>query len=378
MKLGYRGLFLIVFSIFLISSITSHATAQQNNNLTAYYINVGQGDSELVQFHGHNILIDGGEPYEGSTVVSFLRSHGVTSIDLVVNTHPDADHLGGLEDVVNSFPVTDIANDGLTDTTVTYKNFMSDVTSKNVPDQADYAGQTINIDPTVTINVYSPPSTHLGTDTNENSVVLKFTYGSESFLFVGDATTATENYMEGAGDNLRADVLKVGHHGSDTSSSQSFLTAVHPEIAVIEVGLNNEYKLPDADIISRLTSDGAAVYRTDQDGDIAITTDGKSLTVTTHDQLVPTPGPMVATATATITPIETTTIPMAAGTATPQVPTVSDLPTPPPIVSDLSTATPVSSSSDNTVGLICCAGVLLILITVVCLIVWSRMKHNKK
>ncbi len=305
-----------------------YVSAQQASNFTAYYIDVGQGDSELVQFHGHNILIDGGEANEGSKVVSFLRSHNVKSLDLVVNTHPDADHLGGLETVIDDIPVTEIMNDGLTDTTKTYKNFVADVQAKGIPDEAEYAGQTINLDPAVEIQVFSPPSDHLGTDTNTNSIVLKFTYGNESFLFVGDASTKTENYLGSANDNLRADVLKVGHHGSDTSSGTGFLQLVKPEIAVIEVGLNNEYDLPSQNTLIRLSSVGATVYRTDLDGDIEVTTDGNSLSVYTYDN-VPVAQIGTASPTKTITP-STTAIPSASPTpyTTSIIAQNSPLPTP--------------------------------------------------
>lgn len=349
--------------MFIVLSISVQVVAQQNNNFTAYYINVGQGDSELVQFHGHNILIDGGEPNEGPTVVSFLRDHGVSKLDLVVNTHPDADHLGGLDDVINSLPVSEIMNDGLTDTTKTYKTFISDVSRDNIPDQAEYAGQTINLDPNVTINVYAPPSNHLGTDTNTNSIVLKFTYGKESFLFVGDASTETENYMESAGDNLRADVLKVGHHGSDTSTSQAFLNAVHPEIAVIEVGLNNEYGLPKADIISRLTVSGATVYRTDQDGTITITTDGNTLTTIENGQTI------------TQNAVSITSTP------TPE-PTVKSTPTPTAIVTMTYTApTAIPTLIPNTSnpnGILCCFAVIILIIVIVVVLLIATRKRKKK
>ena len=366
MRLGCWSFLVIVLGLFLLLSISSCAIAQQNNNFTAYYINVGQGDSELVQFHGHNILIDGGEPNEGSTVVSFLRDHGVTKLDLVVNTHPDADHLGGLDDVINSLPVSEILNDGLTDTTKTYKTFISDVSRDNIPDQVEYAGNTINLDPTVTINVYSPPSNHLGTDTNTNSIVLKFTYGKESFLFVGDSTTQTENYMESAGDNLRADVLKVGHHGSDTSSSQVFLNDVKPEIAVIEVGLNNEYHLPDADIISRLTADGATVYRTDQDGTIMITTDGNTLTTTVNGQSISQEPSSATVATPSKQPVMQSTTPIA--TLTPISVTITPAPVMP---------TQEPQTSDPT-GSICFIVALLVLIILVVWIIVLMLRRKKK
>lgn len=266
---------------------TNNARFNTTGNLTVHYLDVGQGDSELIQFVGKNILIDGGEVDQGSRVVSYLRSYGVSSLDLVVATHPHSDHIGGLVTVLKTFPVKNFLDSGQTYSSQTYENLLKLVDQKNINYTVAVRGQKISLDPQLQITVLNPPAQPVDDNVNDNSVVLKITYGEISFLFMGDAETPAEKSMLASGLDLHADILKAGHHGSSTSSSPEFIKAVDPDIKIIEVGANNDYHHPAPKTLNTLMQIGAhiqksAVYRTDLSGTIDITTDGRSYYITTE------------------------------------------------------------------------------------------------
>ncbi len=274
-----KRLLQVAFLAFLLVAISASAS----ENLTVHFIDVGQGDSELLQFAGKNVLIDAGDQDSGPRVTSYLRSHGVTSLDLVVATHPHSDHIGGLLTVLNDFPVGQVLDSGQVHTTQTYENFLTLVDQKNIPFAVAEQGQTIDLDPSLKIEVLSPQATPFPSDLNQNSVVLKVTYNKISFLLAGDAGFEAEDSMA-AGYDLKSTVLKVGHHGSSSSTGTSFLSEVRPEVAVIEVGAGNAYGHPTSKTLSALQNTGSKVYRTDLDGNIVVTTDGQSYSVSNGKQ----------------------------------------------------------------------------------------------
>jgi competence protein ComEC len=259
MRYGYS------FLLLLIMALVTGVSAE----LTVSYIDVGQGDSELLQSGGHNMLIDAGPSDAGPTVVNYLKSHGVSNLDIVVTTHPHEDHIGGMVDVLNAFPVSLYVDNSETTTTATYENVMSTLKSKQTPYAVVTTGKTIPFVDGITVNVLNPSA--LTGDLNEDSVVLKVTDGSEKFLFMGDASKYT-------GDPS-AQVLKVTHHGSNSGSSPSFLAKVKPEVAVIEVGAGNSYDHPTQKTLTNLENAGAKIYQTDENGNIIIKSDGSSYTI---------------------------------------------------------------------------------------------------
>ena len=270
------------------NSTKGNAAFNSIGNLTVHYLDVGQGDSELIQFDGKNMLIDGGEVDMGSRVVSDLQAHGVTALDLVVATHPHSDHIGGLVTVLKTFPVKHVLDSGQTYSSQTYETFLKLIDEKNINYTVAVRGQKISLDPRLQITVLNPPAQPIDDNVNDGSIVLKLTYGKVSFLFMGDAEVAAEKSMLSSGLNLHADILKVGHHGSSTSSSPEFLKAVDPDIKIIEVGKGNDYGHPAQKTLNALMQTGAhieksAVYRTDLNGNIDITTDGNSYYVTTEN-----------------------------------------------------------------------------------------------
>ncbi|WP_321419941.1 lamin tail domain-containing protein [uncultured Methanomethylovorans sp.] len=251
----------------------------QNGNLTVHFIEVGQGDSIFIEYAGKNMLIDAGENNMGSTVSALLKEHGASSLNYVVATHPHADHIGGLLTILNEYPVGQFIDSGYPHTSQTYEDMLTTIDTKNIPFHIAERGENIDLDPGIEIQVLNSGKEQYE-DLNENSVVLKIIDKDVSFLLMGDAGLETEASIMAAGYEVDADILKVGHHASTSGSGQSFISAVSPEISIIEVGADNEYGHPHAETLQRLLS-VSTVYRTDDHGTITVTTDGSTYTVTT-------------------------------------------------------------------------------------------------
>lgn len=242
--------------------------------IKVHYLNVGQGDSILVTSPSFNMLIDGGSRSRGQAVVNYITSQGVSSLDLVVGTHPHEDHIGGLIEVFKQIPVKEVLDPGVAHTTKTYEDYLTKIDEMDIKFTIARKGESREIPNGIKLEVLSPtrPSyNHL----NDASVVIRLTYGEVSFLFTGDAEIAAEAEMLKSGD-VKADILKVGHHGSITSTSRNFLEAVNPKLAIIQVGAGNRYSHPNDPVLERLTAAGARIYRTDFHGTIVVTTDGNS------------------------------------------------------------------------------------------------------
>lgn len=255
-------------------------TSVQKGNLTVYYIDVGQGDSILIEYSGKTMLIDAGESDMGSKVSSFLKDQGITNLDYVVATHAHADHIGGMTYILNEYPVGQFIDSGVPHTSATYEKMLTKIDEKNIPFHVVQRGEKIDFAPGIDVEVLNP-GTEQNEDLNENSVVLKLTDGSVSFLFMGDAgLEAEESIMEG-GYNVDVDILKVGHHGSTSGSGERFISAVSPEVSVIEVGAGNDYDHPHKETLQRLQKE-SIVYRTDQSGNIMITTNGERYSIKTE------------------------------------------------------------------------------------------------
>ncbi|HWQ18931.1 MAG TPA: MBL fold metallo-hydrolase [Methanotrichaceae archaeon] len=251
-------------------------------NLTAHVLDVGQGDSILIQFKGKNILIDGGEREMGPRVASYLRDRGVSKIDLMVATHPHSDHIGGLLEILDKFQVLKVLDSGQPHTSKTYEDFLTRIDRKDIPYQVAEAGQRIDLNPGIDIEVLSPPARRLADDLNQNSVVLRIVYGKVALLLMGDAGVEAEKVIISSGFEVKSDVLKVGHHGSKSATGGSFLKRVDPKVSIISAGLGNPYGHPAPEIIKRLQKSGIQIYRTDLQGTIDVTTDGVAIYVSTQ------------------------------------------------------------------------------------------------
>jgi len=255
------------------------ATAQP---LRVDFIDVGQGDATLVTSPtGKTVLIDGG-PHEASVaLVTFLRTRTRGPLDLIILTHRHADHLGGLRAVVEAIGTRLFLDAPVPHPGKERERLMRALDARGVAVRDAERGRTIDLGGGASMVLLTPPEPPLvGThdDINANSVVARLTYGRVRFLFVGDANAATERWLLAARVDVRAQVLKVGHHGSRTSSTAAFLAAVRPEMAVVSVGAHNDYHHPAPSTLARLERAGAVVHRTDRDGALAVETDGRRLT----------------------------------------------------------------------------------------------------
>ena len=252
--------------------------------LQVYYFDVGQADSELICLPtGEHILIDAGTSSTQEELVRQLRSLGAETLDLVVATHPHADHIGGMAAVLEALTVEQIVmpvtSDSSTPTTQTYETLLDAIEAEGLTVTPAQAGEEIWNGGGASLQVLAPNAQSYG-DLNDYSVVLRLAYGADSFLFTGDAEETSEEEMLSRGWTLNATVLKCGHHGSETSTSQPFLDAVRPQYAVISCGVDNDYGHPDQVTLDRLEAAGAEVFRTDLQGTIVAFTEGSGVTMT--------------------------------------------------------------------------------------------------
>lgn len=280
MKLKVRILYC---SLILVALLVANSGCQPtmpagpaHDQLIVHFIDVGQGDSILIQFPtGVNMLIDAGSDEYAAVVIDYLQAQGVKKLDYCIGTHPHEDHIGALDDVILAFPVTHVYLPKVEHTTRTFEDLITAISEKGLRIREAKAGVTIDVGPLVSALIVAPNSSGYQ-DLNDWSVVLKVTYGKTSAVFTGDVDRVSEQEMVEADFDLQADLLKVAHHGSRTSSSIEFLALTHPRYAVISVGSGNTYGHPHPETIGRLVDLGASIYRTDLMGSIVFRSDGQS------------------------------------------------------------------------------------------------------
>ena len=290
-KISILGAFLVIlFAIFELNGIDlSNMTLdlnkeptikeievkeQKENDLKVYYLDVGQADCVLIQNKDENMLIDAGNNEDGEKLVTYLKSLGITNFKYVVGTHPHEDHIGGLDNIINSFDIGEVLLPDVYTTTNTFVDVLDAIENKNmeitipkVNDKYILGDASIDI-------LYSGVEVD---DLNDASIVIKLTYGSNSFLFTGDATTKVEKEI--LDKDLKVDVYKVAHHGSSTSNSAMFLEKVNPKYGIISCGKDNSYGHPHTEIINRLEKRNIELYRTDELGTILVISDGVNIKI---------------------------------------------------------------------------------------------------
>lgn len=253
-------------------------TDYSEHSFAVHYIDVGQGDAALVLCDDKTMLIDGGKPHASSIIYTYLKNLNIDYLDYIVASHADDDHIGGLSAPLAKMKVGNVLAPETEADTRSYESLKNKTAEQGLTIAHPKPGESLDFGSS-TIEFYGP-ITESESDRNNGSIVMKIIYGDTSFLFTGDAEREEEQEILSAGYDLSATVLKVGHHGSKNSTTYPFLREIMPKYAVISVGDNN-YGHPTEDTLSRLRDADVKVYRTDMQGDIVATSDGKTVTVTT-------------------------------------------------------------------------------------------------
>lgn len=268
-----------VMSFGILGSNVNPSDIPENSNFEVHFIDVGQADSALIECDGETMMIDGGNVADSNVVAAYLKKEDVTELNYVVCSHAHEDHVGGLAGALSVTKADNIYAPKTEANTKAYKNFKKKAEEQNVEIKHPNVGDKIQLGSS-TVEFLGPVDEN-GKDLNSTSIVLKIIYGNTSFLFTGDAESDEEEEILNSGADLKSTVLKVGHHGSRTSTSYPFLREVMPQYAVISVEKGNSYGHPNEETLSKLSDAGVEVYRTDESGDIVMTSDGNSISITT-------------------------------------------------------------------------------------------------
>lgn len=258
-------------------SSSKKAPISTGNELKVHFIDVGQGDSILVQFKDKNLLIDAGPRSSSNDLLKYLKGINLTKLDYVVATHPHEDHIGGMPEIIKNFEIGEFYAPKKQASTKIFQTMVEDLKKKNHKINVAKAGVSLDMDSDISVEMIAPNSSDYE-NVNNYSAVIKVTYKDTSFLFTGDAEKLSEKEILQKKYDIKADVLKLGHHGSSTSSSKEFLDKVNPKIAVASLGKNNDYGHPHKEIIKAMKDRKISFYRTDELGTIVLKSDGKNIT----------------------------------------------------------------------------------------------------
>ena len=270
-KIGSLLLCLLVAFGFASCGESSSGTAGtfSPDVLSVDFIDVGQGDAILLSCGGESMLVDGGTNESGKTVVDYISSKKISRLKYAVATHPHADHIGGLDDVIENVEIDDLLMPDVTAETATFSDVLDAAEEKNLSITVPSRGDVFPLG-NAAVTVLTDTEKKYGDELNNYSLVLKASLGKFSVMLTGDAETQAEDDILKSGEAVSASVLKVGHHGSRTSTGENFLKAVSPKAAVISCGKDNDYGHPHAETLKKLEKSGVAVYRTDILGTISV------------------------------------------------------------------------------------------------------------
>ena len=244
-----------------------------DNEAQIHFLDVGQADAALIVCGEDTILIDGGERGDGDFVVDYIRSLGIDQLDMVIATHAHEDHIGGLPDVLEAFPVEEIYLSDAPATTKIYEKLLDAIDEQGLTPECPEVGSSISFESGMALTVLAPGPDNavLSKDMNSSSLAVRLDIGACSAVFTGDATAKSEKQMLASGIPLDCDIYKVAHHGSRTSNSEDFIDALSPELAVVSVGEYSEYGLPDEEPLERLEAVGAEILQTIDVGTVVVT-----------------------------------------------------------------------------------------------------------
>ena len=274
----YRyGLLLVLAIGGLFATVSEFQT--QTEFLAVHFLDVGQGDAILIQTpDGYEVLIDGGATSQIIKGLSERQSFFDQRVDVVIATHPDTDHIGGLVDVLGRYEIDLVVQTETESESPAPAAFATALENKNTNVQFAQAGQIIKVGASTTIEVLSPASPTNNWRPNAASIIVRVVYGDTSFMLTGDAPTSVEDYLvEVYGENLRSDVLKLGHHGSRTSTSGLFLDAVQPQYAIVSAGIDNRYGHPDQSVMQQVFARDIVTFHTGVDGTVSFYSDGREV-----------------------------------------------------------------------------------------------------
>jgi competence protein ComEC len=275
--------YLLAFVIILVVGLFLYNTNAPEQNktqpFTITFLDVGQGDSTLIQCDNKALLIDAGPNSNSAALINTLKATRNTQFDFVVATHPHEDHIGGMDSIIRNFDIEQIMMPKISTTTQTFIDLLQICRDKNVTVVEPVPGRTFKIGSAL-CTILAPNNTTYD-EINDYSIVLRIEYGDVSAILTGDAEAVSEKEILAKNYSLKSTIMKVAHHGSSSSTTDEFLSAVSPEYAVISVGRNNDYGHPHQETISRLVSKGIKIYQTDLDGEITFSSNGTNLEIRT-------------------------------------------------------------------------------------------------